>query len=807
MSIFDSYIKTGIRNLKKHRFYSFVNIFGLGIGIAGSLLIFLFVINELSYDKFHKDYERIYRVGVKGSIHGESMNMAVSCAPLAKTLPAEFPEVEITTRLGELGDWLIGSGDRKFNEEGFLFVDSTFFEVFNFNLLKGDPKTVLNRPRTMVMTESSAIKYFGDEDPIGKSIRTENDSTFYEITGLVADPPVNSHFHFNLLGSLASYPNQANNDFWISNNFLTYVKLKEGTNSQEFEGKLRQLLIKYIGPQLQQALNITAEEFESSGNSYSFFIQPLKDIHLRSNVQYEIEPNGNILYVYIFSVAAILILLIACINFMNLATARSVGRSKEIGLRKVVGSNKNKLITQFLTESIIISFLALLIALVIVEVALPSFNNLLGLKLQVGYFKTWFIVPILIAFTIFVGLLAGGYPAFFMASFNPVSILKGKLSRGAKSSSFRSMLVVSQFTVTIFILVITGAVYLQIRYYQDKDLGFNKENKLVIKRSDGLKLNMDSFKQEAMQVSGIQSIANANSIPGRNFSLNAMLLENDPNPGTTYTLDQAWVSPGFEKTLGLHLVEGRFLDESFATDSFAAVINQTAVEMLGLKNPLESRIMYPGGEDRPLHIVGVVDDFHIKSLQSPMSSIVLTFMPGNWEGFVIVDLEKGKEEQCIVQLEELWGRFSEFPFEYFFLEDQLKTLYKGEKQTGIVLISFSILALIVSCLGLLGLVSFTTSQRVKEIAIRKTLGATNSKIALILFTDTLKLVGISTVVALIASIYVINTWMQNFAYQAPIHISVYMLVPLAISLVAILAISFEVIKAARRNPSDILKYE
>ncbi len=807
MSIFDSYIKTGIRNLKKHRFYSFINIFGLAIGIAGSLLIFLYVINELSYDKFHANYEQIYRIGVRGSVRGEPINMAVSCAPMAKTLPTEFPEVEIATRFRQMGDWLIGSGDRKFNEEEFLFVDSTFFEVFNFKLIKGDPTTVLNRPRTMVMTESAAKKYFGNEDPIGKSIRVENDSTFFEITGLMEDPPVNSHFHFGLLGSLISYPRQANNEFWISNNFYTYVRLKEGTNAQEFEGKLRQLLIKYIGPQLQQALNVTIEEFESSGNSYGFFIQPLKDIHLKSKLQYEIEPNGNILYVYIFSAAAILILLIACINFMNLATARSAGRSKEVGLRKVVGSNKNKLVLQFLTESIIVSFIALLVALVIVEVTLPSFNNLLGLKLQVGYFKTWFIVPILFVFTIFVGLLAGSYPAFYMASFNPTSILKGKLSRGAKSSTLRSILVVSQFTVTIFILLATAAVYIQMRYYQSKDLGFEKENKLIIKRSDGLKRNMDSFKQEALKIPGIHSIANANSIPGRNFSLNAMLLENDPNPGTTYSMDQAWVSPGYEQTLGLRLVEGRFLDATIPSDSFAVVINQTAVKVLDLENPLESRIMHPGGDNRPFNIVGVVEDFHIKSLQSPISPVVLTFMPGNWEGVVVANLVKGKEKESIAKLEEIWKRFSEFPFEYFFLEDELANLYKGEKQTGIVLISFSILAIIVSYLGLLGLVSFTTSLRTKEIAIRKTLGAADSKIALILFADTLKLIGISTVIALVGSYYAIDTWMQNFAYRASINAPIYILVPLVITVIAILVISNEVMKAARRNPSEILKYE
>jgi len=807
MTVIDSYLKTGIRNLLKYKFYSFINVLGLAIGIAGSLLIILYVSNELSYDKFNKNYERIYRIGVKGKVRGEPLNMAVSCAPMAQALLSDFPEVEQTTRLTRMGDWLIGSGDRKFNEENFLFADSTFFDIFSFKLIKGDPKKVLNRPRTMVMTQTAVKKYFGNEDPIGKSIRVENDSTLFEITGIMEDLPVNSHFHFQLLGSTISYPNQSNNPMWVSNNFYNYVKLKEGTKPLEFEKKLRILITKYIGPQLKQFLNISIEEFEKGGSSYNFFIQPLADIHLKSKLQYELEPNGNILYVYIFSVVAILILLIACINFMNLATARSATRAKEVGLRKVVGSDKRKLISQFLTESILVSFIALLLSLLIVELTLPAFNNLLDIKLTMGYLSTWYTVPALIGFSVFIGLISGSYPSFFLASFNPISVLKGKLKAGAKSSGLRSALVISQFSVSIIILLATSMVFLQLRYMQNFNLGFVKENKIVIKRSDGLKKNMDVFKQEAAKVPGVISVANSNTIPGKNYSLNAFLLEGDENIGTTYTLQQGFISPDFEKTLGLELVEGRFLSSDIPTDSNAVVVSQATVKALELDKPLQHRLMSPGQPPRYWQIVGVVKDFHIESLRSSLAPIALTFMPGNFEGIVIASIESGSEQSAISGMKEIWSRMSEFPFEYYFLDDSLNRLYKGEQRTGIILISFSILAIIISCLGLLGMVSFTTSLRTKEIAIRKSLGAEDRSIITILSSETLKMIIVSTVIAWIVSWYTLSRWLQNFAYHTKINPLIFIAVPIIITLISLITISFEVYKATLRNPADVLKYE
>ncbi|NVO11973.1 MAG: ABC transporter permease [Bacteroidales bacterium] len=811
MTIIDNYLKTGFRNLIKYKFYSIINILGLAIGIAGSLMIVLYVLNEFSYDRFNKDYDRIYRIAHKIKIKGDPVRSALACAPMANALMKEYPEVESVARFTKMGDWLIGSGDRKFNEEQVIFADSSLFEMFSFKLIKGDPKKALSRPRTMIMTQTAVKKYFGKEDPFGKSIRVGQDTTLYEITGIMEDVPQNSHFHFLILCSISSYPLHSENQVWTVNEYYNYVKLRKGTSPEMFEQKLHHLAAKYIGPRVQMFLKITFDAFEKSGSYYGYFIQPLKDIHLTSNLTDEFEPNGNSLYVYILSVAAVLILLIACINFMNLAIARSATRAKEVGLRKVVGSDAKRLVIQFLSESILVSFIALAIALLIVELLLPSFNNLLGIKLSVGYLTKWYIIPGLISFSVLVGLISGFYPSLFLASFKPFSILKGGIKTGAKSGLLRSILVISQFTVCISILLATAVLFQQLRFIQSYNLGFSKENKLVIKRPDGLKKNIDTFKAEALKIPGIISIANSDAIPGSNFSLTGFNLEGDENSEALYICPRGYVSFGYEKTLGLQLVEGRFLNPDIATDSSAIIISQSTAKMLGLENPLQRRLISSSTGGNPVksywRIVGVVKDFHIASLKTSISPITLTIMPGNWEGFVIADIQSDNAQSAINGLRAIWEKMSEYPFEYYFLDDSLANMYKGERRTGIILISFSILAIIISCLGLLGMVSFTTSLRTKEIAIRKTLGAENKSIISILSSETLRLVVFSTIIAWIISWYALSKWLQNFAYHTKLNPYLFVVVPGIITIISLITISFEVIKATRRNPADVLKYE
>ncbi len=524
--MFRNYLIVALRNLWRHRGYSLINIFGLAIGLASSIFILLYVVNELSYDRFHAKSDQIYRIWIRGSMPATEMRHAVTSPPMAEALLNDFPEVEQVVRLKQSGGWMVRTGDRKFHETAreFIFADSTFFDVFSFRLLKGDPATCLRDPRSIVLTEEYATKYFGDEDPIGQTLKIEQDTNLSVITGVMEDFPQASHFHIKMLGSLSTL-GESRSTMWVNHNFYTYVVLKEGTDPQVFEERLQEMVTKYVGPLITQFMGIDMEQFESAGHSYGYRLQKLTDIHLHSDLQYEIESNGNPLYVYIFLVAAILILVVAGINFMNLATARSTVRAREVGLRKVVGSSRRQLIAQFLTESVVLSLLALFVAVVLVYLLLPNYNNLIQLKLEFNPFGSGLWLALLIVFAVFVGLAAGTYPAFVLASFRPVAVFSSDKLFGSRKSFLRSLLIVLQFTVTIVILIGTIIVTRQLNFMQDKDPGFRKDKVLVINRSDVLKQRVDAFKEEIRQHANVISVANTTHIPARQFWDNAHWLE------------------------------------------------------------------------------------------------------------------------------------------------------------------------------------------------------------------------------------------------------------------------------------------
>ena len=736
-----NFFLTAFRNVFKNWSYSAINIIGLSTGLAAIIYITLFVQFELGYDKFHEKGEDIYRIGVYGMMMNNEINQAVTAAPMAEAMMNDYPEVVSACRLRESGDWLIQYGDVKFNEKEWIFADSTFFDIFSFKLLKGDPKTALTKPNNIVMTETGAKKYFGSDNPIGKMLRVESDTALYEVVGLMEDPPENSHFHFDLLGSMARIPG-SRNTFWVSHNFHTYVQLKPGTDPDVFTEKMQLMIEKYVGPQIEQVLGINMEEFTASGNSFSYFIQPLYDIHLHSDLQYEIETNGNKLYVYIFISIAIFILVIASINFTNLATARASNRSKEVGIRKVVGAMKKQLVLQFLTEAFIITLISLTAAVVILELFMPALNNMVQIPLSIDYFSCWYIVPSLLLLILLVSLMAGSYPAFFLASFRPVSVLKGKLKLGAKSGVLRSVLVITQFVVSVFILLSTYTVSSQLRYMLNKDLGFEKENLLMIRRSDALDNQMEAFKSELKKITSVEEVSNSNAYPGVNFSNNAFFLEGE-STSNTYLLNQAWVSYDYGKTFGFELLEGRFFSRDYPTDSNAIVINEAAVKSLGLEDPIGKNILSPWENNefikRP--IIGVVKDFNFKSLHTKIEPAAFTLMPGNWEGVVCVKLKPDNMSSSIKQIQQVWESFTtEYPFEYFFFDDHLKDLYKTEQRTNGIFILFSALSILIAFMGLLGLISFIAEQRKKEIGVRKTFGSTSTNIVLLISKDILKLI-------------------------------------------------------------------
>ncbi|MEE4197719.1 MAG: ABC transporter permease [Bacteroidales bacterium] len=802
-----NFFLTAYRNLIKNGSYSFINILGLTIGLAAVIYIFLFVRFELSYDKMHDHYDRIYRVGVRGMLMNSEINQAITAAPMAEAMRNDYPEIVSTCRLTTAGDWLMRYEDKKFNERHLFFADSTFFDVFSFRLIKGDPQTVLTEPRSLVLTESTARKYFGEEDPVGKTIKVENDSLLYKVTGLMQDLPENVHFSFDMLGSMSRLGG-SRSTFWISHNYFTYILLQEGTDPEAFEEKMQGMVDKYVGPQIEQALGVNLQEFENSGNSFGYFIQPLTDIHLHSDLQYEIEPNGNILYVYIFISVALFILIIASINFTNMATARASNRAKEVGIRKVLGAVKKQLVAQFITEAFLITLVSLALAVIALEIVMPGLNNITQIPLTIEYFSSWYILPALLLLIVLVSFMAGSYPAFFLASFRPVAVLKGKLKMGAKSGMLRSALVIVQFVVSLFILLSTYTVTDQLNYMLNKDLGFEKENILMIRRSDALRNQIESFKAELKNLPGVVDITSARNYPGVNFSNNAFFKEGEP--ANTYLLNQAWISFDYDKTFGFQMVDGRFFSRDFPTDSSAIVINESAVKSLGFEDPVGKKLLLPSGENefRPLEIIGVVKDFHFKSLHTSIEPAAFTLLPGNWEGVVCVKLRPENIPQTIQSIQNTWESFTaQYPFEYFFFDDHIEDLYQAEKRTSSIFVIFSLLSVVIAFFGLFGLISFITEQRKKEIGIRKTFGSSSLSIVVMICKDILKLIVIATIISWPLAYWVMNNWLQDFSYRVEIHYLMFLIIPLGTMILSLMVVIYQTLKAAFKNPAETLRYE
>ncbi len=810
-----NYIVVALRNLWRNRGFAAINIFGLAIGIASSIFIFLYVINELTYDRFHEKSDRIYRVWISGSMPATEMRHAVTSPPMAEALLNDYPEVENTVRLRQIGGWLVRKGDRVFHEtdQEFIFADSSFFDVFSFKLLRGDPGTCLKDPRSIVLTEEYARKYFGDEDPMGQTLKIEQDTNLSVISGIMQEIPANSHFHCKMIGSLSTYPDRENPFSWVNHNYHTYIVLAEGTDIEEFEARMGDMVTKYVGPVITQIMGIDLEQFNAAGHSYGYKIQKLTDIHLHSNLQYELEPNGNPLYVYIFLVAAILIMVIAVINFMNLATAQSSNRSREVGLRKVVGSTRSQLVFQFLTESIVLSLLSLVVALSLVYLLLPGYNNLIRMDLDFDLFGHPWVLPSMILFAIFIGIISGSYPAFILASLKPSAVLTSDKKSGSRKSTLRSMLIVMQFTVTILILIGTIVVNRQLTYMQKKDPGFGKENVLVVNRSDVLKQRIDAFKEEITQHSNVLSAANSTHIPSDQYYDNVHWLEGWDR-SEIFTLASSYVSYDFDKVMDLELVEGRFFSRNMPSDSSGVVVNEATVGALGLEDPLNNRFVEPnmgGDSDEFMPIIGVVKDFHFESMQSEIKPVAIHFMPGNYEGVIIIKLGDGDKASTIDFIQSKWEDFTmEYPFDYTWLDEKFGKLFDVERKTGQLLTVFSVLSIFLTCLGLLGLISYATAQRTREIGIRKIMGASVRIVMRLLSRETIKLLGISSLIS-IPAYFGVKAWLQKFAFHINFQVGIFFLVLAGVSLVvlilAMLTVSYHSYRAATANPADSIRME
>jgi putative ABC transport system permease protein len=735
---------------------------------------------------------------------------------MAEALIQDYPEVENTVRIRQSGGWLVRSGDRVFHEteEEFMFSDSTFFDVFSFKLLKGDPATCLSEPRSLVLTESYARKYFGERDPIGQTLKIEQDTNLSIVTGVMQDFPSNSHFQCKMLGSIYTLPDNRDNLSWVNQNFHTYIRLAEGTDVEAFEAGMYDMVVKYVGPIVQQAMGIDLEQFEESGNAYGYKLMPLEDIHLHSDLRFELGTPGNALYVYLFLVAAILILVIAGINFMNLATAQSSNRSREVGLRKVVGSMRRQLISQFLTESVVLSLISLLVAVGLVYLLMPAYNNLIHVHLEFQVFGRSWILPLLVLFAILIGILSGSYPSFVLASFKPLSVLKANAPSGGHSKSFlRSALIVLQFTVTIVILLGTIVVNRQLNFMQKKDPGFGSEDVLVVHRSDVLGGQIDAFKQEICSHSNVLHAAYSTHIPSGGFWGNAHWLEGRDR-SDIYTLAMYRTSYDFEKTLDLELVQGRFFDPGMPSDSVGVVVNEAALAVLGIEDPLNTRFVQPsyqGFPDEFMPIIGVVKNFHFESMHYEIKPMAIHFMPGNYEGKLLIRMGDGDQSEAVAYVQSKWNEFGvDHPFEYTWLDDEFATLFEEERNTGRIMGIFSILSIFVTCLGLLGLISYATSQRTREIGIRKIMGASIQKVMGLLSRQMAYLLIVGAILS-IPTYFGVRAWLQKFAYQMNFHalyfVLVLILVTAVVLILAMLTVSFHSYRAATANPADSMRCE
>lgn len=810
--MFKNYFVIAYRNLLKHKGYTFINIIGLAIGLSSALMILLYVQDELSYDKFHEKSDQIYRVYLNGKIGGDELNVAVSCPPLGATMVKDYPEVLISTRIYTFGgDPVVRSGEKNQVVKKFYYADSTFFDVFAMEFLRGEPQTALNRANTVVITEKMAKVFFGNKDPLGESIKVGNDKTDYEITGVVKEFPENSHFHFAMLGSLVSMRNIADNNFWVSNNNYTYILLQKDFPVEKLQAKLPEMVEKYVGPQIQMFSNASFDEFLESGNKYGYFLQPITDIHLFSDLQYEIEPGGSIKIVTIFSVIAFFLIVIAAINFMNLATAKSAGRAKEVGIRKVSGSMKSQLIIQFLIESFVLSLFALFFALILVELFLPAFNNLSGKHLLFISDGQWSFIPYILVLWILVGILAGSYPSFYLASFKPVKVLKGALQTGMKGARLRSVLVVFQFVIAIFLIISTLVVYGQMQYIEKMDLGFNKDNLLIIDRAWALKDQRKAFKEELSREPFVESISMTNNLPSYLQGNNGFRPE-ESTPDEIRATNFYYTDENFQQTLNLKMKEGRWFSSDKPGDSTAVILNEAAVKSYGYTDPVGKRILQVGGNrdstDLPLKIIGVVKDFNYESLHQTIQPLIIGFNRNRFSSYFAIRIQPDNYQQAIQLIKEKWNAIvPDQPMEYNFMEDALRTNYKDNKNEGILFAIFSILAIFISSLGLLGLASYSAEQRTKEIGIRKVMGSTITQIVSLLTKEVLILLGFASVISWPLAWYFTKNWLQNFAFHENPGFFIYLLASVMASIVAIITISFQAFKAASANPANSLRDE
>jgi putative ABC transport system permease protein len=801
--MFENYFKVALRNILKHKFYSSLNIAGLALGLAASALIGLYIVDELGYDKFHTDHENLYAVALHGKIAGQEVYTSSSSPPIAQTMVNEIPGVESSMRIRQWYNVVVKYEDKAFTETKVLAADSNFFDFFTFRLKEGDPKLVLREANSVVMTPAAATRYFGNESPIGKIITVGNKNEPFKVTGISEPPPGNSQIQYEFIFPASSDESMKSGN-WMNNGLQTFFRKNPMTTVESVDDKLTEFVKQHVAPYLEQGFGITFDDFVKNGGIYSYYVYPMSDQHLfQSELQDGLTPKSDIKYIYILAAVGMFILVIACINFMNLSTARSANRAKEVGLRKTLGSVRSKLVAQFLAESFVYVLVATLLAILATYVTLPSFNLVSGKQLAFNALLSPVMLGGIVAAFLTVSLLAGSYPAFYLTSFKPVDVLKGKVRAGMRSKGIRSGLVIVQFTISITLIITTMVVYQQLSYLQEKNIGMDKQNVLILRNTRRLGQNMDAFKESMLQQSGIVTASYTNNVfPG----VNNTTVFREAGTDQDRIMGSYYADYEHLKALKIELADGRFFSRDFPSDSNACLINEAAVKELGWSDPVGRKLTNFNG-DKPVDklVIGVMKDFNFESFKSEVRPLVidLTAQSNN----ILIRYE-GSASQAVEKTQAVWKSMSSNePFEYAFLDQNFDELFREEQRLGQVFTVMTGIAIFVACLGLMGLASFTAEQRTKEIGIRKVMGASVSSVSTLLSREFMILVGASFVFATGISWYAMNNWLSTFAYRVELGVAVFLMAGLMAAAIAWATVSFHFIKAARSNPAESLRYE
>ena len=808
-----NYLKVAWRNLVKNKVFSLINIAGLASGLTCFILITLYVSDEISYDRYNEKAERIYRINSFIKLGGSELRLAVSSDPMGAALKKDFPQVEEFVRFyNSNGSKSIRKGGEFINEDAVVHADSTLFRLFTLPSLYGDTRTALNDPNTVVITESAARKYFGATDVVGKTIETnENGSTLYKVTAVIKDVPLNSHFRFDFFFSMDNVQYGFGN--FLSHNFQTYLLLKEGADYREVEKMFPKFIESYVIPQAKVVMQINSmEEFNKAGNRLEYKLMPLLKIHLHSDFFPELGTNSDIKYVYIFSAVAAFILLLACINFINLSTARSMSRSREVGIRKVLGTTRSKLVFQFMSESALTVIIAMIIAVILAWQILPLFNQLSAKSLTPSLLFSTRMLVILIMLPFLVSVLAGSYPSLFLSSFNPVTVLKGKVGAGSQKSRIRSGLVVFQFSTSIILIIATITVYRQLDYIQKRKIGFNKEQVLVVDGTGVLGNGVEAFKNEVKKIPGVINGTYAGYLPVAGSARNDNTFSREAVLSSTNTFNmQFWgVDEDYIPTLGMELKSGRNFSREFGRDSSGIIINESTASMLGYPDPIGKKVYTlvntASNDVIAYEIIGVVKNFNFESLRQRIGPLAFSLNKSSWATAFRVRPENS--EAVVSAVSSKWKSLSTgTPFNYHFLDESFNNMYRAEQQVGRVAISFAIIAVIIACLGLFGLATYIAEQRTKEIGVRKVLGATVQNIVMMLSRDFLILIIIASFIAFPIAWWAMYKWLQDFEYRIGVGWWIFILSGFIAILVALFTISFQAVRAAVSNPVKSLRTE